>query len=228
MVKRSRTDESRVTVRKRGRSSKPNTRIPKAIFKGDCQFTRSCNVQLNVTAGLGWNFGANNYSAIACVFDPTAVTIFGSALNFLNNGLPNASEISAFWDSVMIHKVEITVDHVNDPNSVSGVNTSMPRLAICNDYNDGSTGTTLLSVQQHSDCKFFTGRTTKWTVYPKHQRLIYYNAITSSYEPARGYVNADTAIPHYGTHIAMTDPSILLAGRTSFDFKFFFKAKMNK
>lgn len=202
--------------------------VPRPLFNGYCQFTRSINTQLNITAGVGWSIGAGSASNLTMVFDPLSVLLYGSAVNFITAALPSAAEIGALWDLVMLYKVEITVDHVNDPGNTGTVSSTMPRMAICNDYNDGQAGTSLDRIQQHSDCKVFTGRTSKWTVYPKHQRVIYFNAATSSYEPARGFVNSATAIPHYGTHIGILDPSVLLAGRTMFNFKLFFKAKNTK
>lgn len=203
-------------------------RAPRNTFNGQCSFTRSCSTLLNITAAQGWSFGAGNSSAIAIVFDPTSVNLFGSVANFATVNVPNAAEIAALWDDVFLYKVEITLENNTDAQNVSTLDVNMPRIAICNDYNDGQTGTTLDAILQHSDCQFKTTRTIKWTCYPKHQRLIYYSAVSSSYEGSRGYVNTGTAIPHYGVHLAMTDVSQATAARSNFFFKLFYKCRNTK
>lgn len=218
------TNETRIVKRQR-RLALP--RAPKMRFSGECNFTRSCTLTLATTAGVGWTIGASSYPALCAVFDPTQVTMYGSAVGSLQAPLPNATEIAAMWDSVEIHKVEVIMDHFQDPTT-SGNTTSLPRCVVAADYNDGSAGTTVDAILQHSDCKYIASRTSKCTVYPKHQRVIYYNAVTSSYEPARGFVTAGVAIPHYGLHFGITEIATLAAGRTTWNFKLFFRAKSTK
>lgn len=226
MVKRSRSDATSMVRRIKPRRL-AIARLPKKSFNGYCEFTRSCTISLATTAAAGWTIGASSFAALCAVFSPTEVSLYGSAVGFLSQGLPNAAEIAALWDSVEIYKVEVTMDHYNDP-SQGGNSTAMPRVAICNDYNDGSAGTTVDAILQHSDCKYTSSRSNKWTVYPKHQRVIYYNAVTSSYEPARGFVTAGVGIPHYGVHFGITEVATIAAGRTTWNFKTFFRAKNTK
>jgi len=218
------TNETRVVKRQR-RSSVP--RALKMRFNGECNFTRSCTLTLATTAGAGWTIGASSFPALCAVFDPTQVTMYGSAVGNLQAPLPNATEIAAMWDSCEIYKVEVIMDHYQDPTT-SGNTTSLPRCVVATDYNDGAAGTTVDAILQHSDCKYISSRTSKFTVYPKHQRVIYYNAVTSSYEPARGFVTAGVAVPHYGLHFGITEIATLAAGRTTWNFKLFFRAKNTK
>lgn len=212
----------------RGRFRTPSVRVPRGLgWRGNCEFTRTTTIALPSTAGLGWTIGASSFPALCAVFDPTGVSLFGSTVSFIGAALPNASEIAAFWDDVFIYKVEVTIDHYNDP-ATSGQFTGMPRMLVCNDHNDGQAGTTIQRIQQHSDCEIVTSRSKTWTCYPKHQRLIYYNAVTSSYEPARGFVTAGTAIPHYGVHMGILDAAAILDGRTTFNFKYFMRARHTK
>lgn len=227
MVKRMRTDESRMVSRTKKPKRAIIGRLPKKSFNGYCEFTRSCTISLGTLAGSGWTIGASSHPALCAVFSPTEVSLFGSSVSFVSQGLPNAAEIAALWDSVEIYKVEIIMDHYQDPTT-GGNTTAMPRVAICNDYNDGAAGTSVDAILQHSDCKYTSNRSNKWTVYPKHQRLIYFNPITSSYEPARGFVTAGVGIPHYGVHFGITEIAVLAAGRTTWNFKTFFRAKNTK
>jgi len=223
-MKRTRTNEGKVAKRPR-RSNIP--RNPKMRFTGECNFTRSCTLSLATGAGTGWTIGASAFPALCAVFDPTQVTLYGSAVGFISSALPNAAEIAALWDSVEIYKVEVIMDHFQDPTT-TGNTTSLPRCVVAVDYDDGQAGTTVDSILQHSDCQYIASRTSKFTVYPKHQRVIYYNAVTSSYEPARGFVTAGTAIPHFGLHFGITELATLAAGRTTWNFKMFFRAKSTK
>ena len=202
-------------------------RVPRSLrYNGQTAFTRTTSTAL-VLSPTGFVIGAGNFPAIALVFDPTAMTLFGSALTFTSSALPNAAEIAAFWDLVAIDKVELTFTATFDPSAVTTANL-VPRLIVANDYNSGGTGTTLDAIYEHSDCKSLDGMITKWSVKPKYQRVIFYNAVTSSYEPGSGFINADTAIPHYGTLLGIRDFASLTSGRLLITAKYFMRAKNTK
>jgi len=184
--------------------------VPRSIGRpnGPYSLTRTLAVRLAVGgAGSGWNIGGANYQAVSIVFDPTGANIFGSAVNFVNVPMTNAAELAALWDRVRIDKVDITFAPLFDKADgiATGLNTN-PQIVVCNDYNDGAAGTSVGNILQHSDCKHFvTNESFKWSVKPKFQRLLYYTPLLSSYEPASGFVNSDTAIPHYATHFAIVN-----------------------
>jgi len=179
--------------------------------------------KLSIGAGTGFLIGAGAFPAVTFTYDPTGVTIYGSSVAFTTIAMPNASEISALWDLLSIDKVEITMQSVYDP-SVS-TNTYVPRMMICNDFNSGATGTSTQAISEHADAKALMSTYNKWNVKPKYQRVIFYNAVTSSYEPATGFVNSDTAIPHYGTHLGIFDSGSIAGGDLLLSFKFFLRAK---
>lgn len=198
---------------RRGRSM----RISRPIgvrYNGEYKLNRTIALNLQVgTAGVGWRIGASDFPSFAMVFDPTGLTIFGSAVQFNNYPLTNAAELSALWERIRIDKVELTFAPTFD--QAEGIATgfsAVPQYAICNDVNNAAAGTSLGEILQHPDCKHVsTGDQFKWTVKPKYQRQVYYSAISSSYEPATGFVNSDTAIPHYSVHVGLLNQAILSA-----------------
>jgi len=204
----------------------PLQRVPRTLrYTGETSFTRTANVSIAVTSGLGFTIGASAHEALAFTFDPTGVTWYGSSVSFASIPLPNAAEIAALWDMISIDKVEMTITSLYDPSDAGGTTNFAPRMLICNDYNSGVTGTSLSAIQEHSDCKTLNRMNNKWAVKPKYQRVVYFTAVSSSYEPARGFVNADSAIPHYGTHIGIIERPLVQGGRVNFSFKFFMRAK---
>lgn len=194
----------------RGRFRTP-ARVPRVIglrYNGEYKLNRTLSFGLTVGgAGVGWAVGGANYQSVSIVFDPTGLNIFGSAVNFINVPMTNAAEISSLWERIRIDKVELTFAprYEKADGIASGFNAN-PQLLLCNDVNSGSAGTTLAEILQRPDAKHFTtNESFKWTCYPKHQRLVYYTPLTSSYEPATGFVNSDTAIPHYSVHMSILD-----------------------
>lgn len=202
--------------------------IPRAVrYNGEAAFSRTCNFSINIAAGSGFSIGASSFSALAFTFDPTGLTYYGSGVSFVNVPLTNAAEIAAFWDLVAIDKVEMTMTSIYDP-STAGANTYVPRLVVCNDYNSGATGASLDSIYEKSDCTTLGSPISKWTVKPKYQRIVYYTSAVSSYEPSKGFINADSAIPHYGVHLGLREFNLLSGGRLNISAKFFIRAKNNK
>jgi len=222
-VKRTRTGRSRPRM--------AVARVPRAIrYNGENKITRVCASHIRFT-NLGWGVGAGTSEALNIVYDSTGVTFYVAALSSFFVPLPNAAELAALYDLVRIDKVEITMGW-SQQSSASQYNSGniAPRLIICNDDNDGAGTATLAQIQQQPNKSFYTtdGTMAKWTCVPKYQRIIYYTAATSSYEPTRGFVNTDTAIPHYGTRVGLANLSSFGAansGNIDFSFKFFLTLK---
>jgi len=209
------------------RTAAVSRRVPRSIrYNGETAFTRTANTSI-ICGPNGFAIGASNFPALSFQFDPAGFVYYGSAVASAAVALPNAAEIAAFWDLVAIDKVEMTFTSTFDPSTVTTANL-VPRLIIATDYNTGGAGTSLDAIYEHSDAKPLDGTITKWTVRPKYQRIVYYTALTSSYEPSRGFVNADTAIPHYGVLLGIRDFPSLTSGRLNVNCKFFFRAKNNK
>jgi len=217
---------SRGIKRSRTVSSGRKQRIPKTIkYNGEVGIVRTATAALSYTASTGFQLGAGTFSAVAFVFDPTGIVIYGSAIASATIAYDNIAEVSALWDRVMIDKVEISWESVNDKSSTAGA-LSAPSYLIGNDCNNGATGTSLAAIKQLGDCTTLLGSGPfKWTVRPKFQRLLYFTPTTSSYEPATGYVNSDTAIPHYATHLGVLNPGTVGATTVNFSFKMFLKCK---
>jgi len=222
-VKRSRTGRSRPRM--------AVARVPRAIrYNGENKITRVCTHNLRYT-NLGWTVGAGTGEAINLVFDSTGVTFYVAALSSVFIPLPNAAELAALYDLVRIDKVEISMGVSNQSIAGTFSSNAIPaRLIVCNDDNDGAGTATLAQIQQQPNKSFYStdGTMAKWTCFPKYQRIIYYTSLVSSYEPTRGFVNTDTAIPHYGTRVGLSNLSAFGAtnsGNVDFSFKFFLTLK---
>lgn len=227
---RSRSRSRSRSVRTRG------TRVPRfrALYSGDCKFTRSCQMALSTSAGLGFAVVAANYQEVMFTFSPTGVTMWGSNVNYVTFPLPQASEIAGLWDRIKIDKVKLTfTSNVGEapPTSTATV-LHAPMIVIGNDVNGPTSGgaTSIDQVLQLSTCKTYTldgsNKPAVWTIHnPKYQRLIQYTSINSSYEPAIGYVASDTDIPHYGVRVGLLNSTDLVACRIIATAKFYFSAK---
>jgi len=202
------------------------SRIPRSLkYDGETRLTRTVYGRINLSTG-GFEIGVSSFGAVNIVYDVAGVTVYGNASTSTRFDVPNSAEFSALYDLVKIDKVELTWNS-NVQASSDATALRAPRFLICNDYNDGATSVSLTDIQQHSDAtaKFNTdGTANKWMVKPKYQRIVYYTALTSSYEPNNGFVNADTAIPHYGTKLACISQDFD-ASSVDFMFKYFLTLK---
>lgn len=225
------TDDSR--SRKKGRYSSSKMRVPMGLRKYiDSRGTPKGTYELtrNVTGGIaytntGMTIGAANYSAGAFVITPQSIILYsGVAGNSTTWNIPNYPEIAALWDKVKIDKVEFKFSSSVIGAANSG--TQQPVFLFAEDDNDTSTSTDAI---KQMDCKTWVpgnnsnGGEFSITIRPRFQRLNYYTSLLSSYEPARGYVVSDTAIPHYGLKIGI-DP-LNASGWLAFTAKVYFKAK---
>jgi len=168
---------------------------------------------------------------MSIVFDPTGVIFYGSAVQSTAFALPNASEIAALYDLMRIDKVELVWS--NNTAAVSNGGTASNRAAkflVCNDSNDGVGTTALDQIQQQPNKTFYNTDATenKWTCVPKYSRVVYQTALVSNYEPTRGFVNANSTIPHFAIKMGISNlGSIATATTETMDFtlKFFMTLK---
>ena len=199
--------------------------VPRKLYNGSFSFTRTASTYIQTTSTLGFAIAASVTPGIFMTFTPTDFTFWANLVNFVTVPIPNAAEIAALWDRVKIDKVEITMS-ANGTDPVYNTTASHgPRIFLANDYTDGTTGNTLAATQEMEGCKLFQLSSDQdvrvWTVRPKFQRIVFFTTVSSSYEPASGFVSTGTAIPHYGTRIAV-DPARLGTGNVFFSVKYFF------
>lgn len=208
--------------------SYPRYVTPALKYDGEARITRMASYSFPMTI-QGMTISGTNFPAWFMTFSPSDFTIWGSTILYQTSLIPNASEIAALYDRVYIEKVEVMVTAIGtDSATVSAVNTGMPRLFYACDYTDGTGGNSLNQTQQQGSCKFanLSGnmKPLKITLKPMYQRVIYYTAVSSSYEPARGFVASGSGIPHYGLRMAL-DTSILGPGSIEFAVKFYFRCQ---
>lgn len=201
---------------------------PTVKYDGEMRLTRTCAYAFP-TNGSGMTISGTNFPAWFITFTPNDATVWGSSIAFQTFNIPNASEIAALYDRVFIEKVEVSCSFIGtDATTVAAVTTGCPRIWYAPDYTDGTTGNTLAQTQQQGACKFavLSGNRppTKMIIRPMYQRVVYYTAVASSYEPARGYVASGTSIPHYGVRMAV-DNTTLGVGAIEFSLKFYFRCK---
>lgn len=176
----------------------------------------------------GITVGAAQYETCVFVIDPTAITIQSGVISLNSNvfNIPNAAELSALWDKLKIDKVEFTFTS-NEIGTVNAGANSPPLLIFAFDCNDR---TSSLDQIRQMDCRTwqpgYNANAFKITIKPAYQRLVYYTSTTSSYEPTRGYVVSDTAIPHYGLKMGIYQSSASSnGGRINWAAKVFFKLR---
>lgn len=226
-----------VTLGKRSRSvsasskwKKQRVPIPRALAlrgtpKGEYIIVRTAVGSLSYT-NVGMTIGAagNNVGATFVFTGPTISLVAGTGVNQNDYTVPNFTEIAALFDRVMLDKVEITF-----MTSVSGAansGTQQPLFLFAEDPND--TPTSPDQIKQMDCVTWFPGNQTtggvfKKTVRPQYLSLTYFTALVSSYSPQRGFVNSDTAIPHYGLKIGI-DP-LNASGSLNMTFKVTYRCK---
>lgn len=237
---RSVSDESRGRTLKRAMRSRSTSRgramsiarplrsyAARGMYNGEYKLTRNVNQTISSAAGTGFIISGATTGGFFITVSPTAVTLWANVLNSVVVPFPNISEVSALFDTVKIDKLELTIS-AQGSDQAGTVGTVVPRIYIANDYTDGTTGTTLDQVLQQGGCRFLNLSNDQGmayhTCYPKHQRIIYYNAATSAYEPAVGFISSSVDVPHYGIRIA-TDASKLSSTGFQMNFKIFLSCK---
>lgn len=190
--------------------------------RGTYEVVRTVTGFIDISS-TGMNIGAASYVGGTFVWTPTNVTLYSGIVgNVTAWNIPNAAEMAALWDKVKLDKVEclFTSSGIGASNST----VQQPLVLLVEDDNDTPTSPDQI---KQMDCKVWQlgdqNNPIKMTCRPKYQRIVYYTAATSSYEPTRGYVVSGTDIPHFGLKIGL-DPTGGI-GRISFSFKIFFKFK---
>lgn len=215
----------------RSRSVPAISMVPRSLtYDGTCSFARSVAINIGITSGAGFTLGASTYGEMIATYSPLGITFWGSNVNYSAVQLPQVSEISAMWERIRIDKVILELSTVGTDTTGSSAGGYSGRLMIANDYNGptgGSGGNEL--TMQCTGCKTINTAGDQPVHYhkcvPKYQRLVQYTALNSSTEPASGFVDSSTDIPHYGTRIALPQAGVAQAGRLLIVAKFYFTAK---
>lgn len=190
---------------------------------GVYEITRTVNANINY--GAGFTVAGSVTEGLGISFTPQNVYIHSgnNSANYQTFAIPSASELAAIWNMVKIDKVEITIHNSN--LGVANSANSQPLILLA--FDDKDTNSTADRLRQMDCQNWMPGSLSdnqwKVTIRPKYQRLVYYNAVTSSYEPTQGYVVSDTDIPHYAYKLAMGVPG--QQGSLFFNFKIHFKLK---
>lgn len=224
LSKKIRPETSPIARRGRYVSTVPRAIATRGTPTGYYEFERTVWLDLSYGAN-GFSVSGSNYTAISFVFSPVNLEVYGDNLVFQTEALPGAAEFAALFELMKIQSVEMTILPRSE-TSASNQNSNNPVFWICSDPNSGQTATSLDRIQQASDCQVFNANgnagTFRKIVYPSFQNVVYYTSLTSSYSAKRGYVNADTAIPHYGIHVGGTFNTV---GRVAFSFKYKMRCK---
>lgn len=230
---RSRSRSRSTSVARSTRFRKANPVFRALSYDGTCNFTRTATCHFATNSGNGIGIGASNYAEAIFTFSPTGVTLWGSNVNYTVFPLPQAAEIAGLWDRVRIDKVEMFFSSNTGevPANAAASATHCPMICLGNDVNGPTSGgaTSLDQVLQLSTCKSYNmegSRIIKWTINkPKYQRLVQFTSINSANEPAWGFVESNTDIPHYGVRIGVLDAANTQTSRIVCTAKFFFTAK---
>jgi len=216
--------------KKRSRSAKSGVAVDAGLKrylsvrgtpKGSYEFTRTITGRIAVT-NVGITIGSANYAAGTWTVSPQALKLTsGVAGNVNTYNIVNAAEFSALFDKIKVDKVEFTFTS----NFAGSASLIANQFLFAEDDNDTTTSPDQI---RQMDCKVwqpgYNATSFKHTIRPKYQRLVYYTALASSYEPTQGYVVSDTDIPHYGLKMGvdtLTDTSQLI----NFTAKIYFKCK---
>lgn len=196
---------------------------------GTYEISRHMFIQFDCLA-TGIPIGAGNYEAATFMFTPSTINLVsGIAGNTSTWNIPNAAEFAALWDKVKIDRVVMKfMTSVQGPTGASASAVQSP-LYFAEDDND--TAASLAQVQQMECSVWQPGMNTSvFTIQlkPKYQRLVYYTALTSSYEPTRGYVVSGTDIPHYGLKVAVPLNAVATQMRINCDVTVYYKLKQLK
>lgn len=175
-------------------------------LNGEYKISRTTNMYIPINNN-GFVLGLSTSGGIGFIFSPQDVlcvnTLAGGTIQSL---VPNYAEIASLWERVRIDKIDINISsRMTDKTSGSTGTTACAIIYYAEDHND-IYGNTLQITQQQAGCRTWHATSNLpdlcLTVKPKFQRIVYYTAVASSYEPSRGFVVADTAIPHYGLRMA--------------------------
>lgn len=201
---------------------------------GTYDITRMVNFYVKITAGQFSNDLASVFSeGIALTFSPQNIRVYQTSAVTKTIAVPNAAELSAIWDQIKIERVDLQFGLGIGTVASTSVAFNPLQIVMANDDND--TTSTVTEVQQLTGHKMWYGNSgdnsnCTMSVKPSYQRLIYYTAALSGYEPARGYVRSDYDIEHYATKLAIVIPpgtpaSVAASGNLAVSAKFTFRCK---
>lgn len=205
------------------------SRGPTLRTNGEYKMTRSGYLQVPYGSS-GFVVGGAPFQGIGLIFYPGGIALVTTLLGPIINGpLANYAELAAVWDRIMIDKVviEMNTDRTDPVAGVVGTG-STPIIYYAADRTDIYANTLDITQQQQGVKSFQSTNNllnTVTTVYPYYQRLIYYTAALSSYEPARGFVVSNTEIPHYGLRLAMPTGGVVGGGNLSIRFTYHYKCR---
>jgi len=195
----------------------------RGTMEGTYEFSRIVTGRLDIS-NSGVSIGAARYSAATFIVTSQALQLVsGVPGNTTTWNIPNAAEFAALFDKIKIDKVEMTF--MNAQGSSTGSANNINPLIFAADDND--TNTSVDAIKQMDAQEWQPGYNNnrfKTTWRPKYQRIVYYTALASSYEPTQGYVNSDTAIPHYGLKMGVELNNDIAFG-VNFVAKIHFKCK---
>lgn len=234
----SQLDDSKWLVRegqkkaKKARTSGRMLRLPLGVQRyiktrgtpqGVYELVRTVNANINYASGFV--VGGSTVEGMSFSFTPQNVyiTAGNNPLVFNQYSVPAASELAAIWNMCKIDKVEI-IAHSSMEGST---NTQASQPLILCAFDDKDTNATADRLRQMNCKSWMPGSLAnnqhKVIIRPKYQRLVYYNSVTSSYEPTQGYIVTDTDIPHYAYKMAMGVSG--QQGTIFFTFKIHYKLK---
>lgn len=226
--KRRKSESRTYKANKKGKS------LPKAIAtrgtpKGYYEIVRTVSTDITYTTG-NFNIGALSVSNISFQFTPISVIVAASPTVYITVNIANAAEFAAIFDRVKISHIDVTIRPKTNTSTDSTAGRT-PDWWVCTDQNSGFTPLTVPEIKQRGDCRLIVSNAnagdgvTRFRIRLCFNRVVYYTAVTSSYEPARGYINTGIEIPHYSMHIGNASVTGNGSGAVEFGFKYCFRFK---
>jgi len=178
--------------------------------KGYYEITRTVNFYTKILLGkFADDAGTTTGEGLAFSFSPQYVRSYINGGLVASTAIPNSAELAGLFDELKIVKVELSFGL--GIGTVASTSVAYNPMQILYGTDDNDVNSTVAQVQQLGDCKMWYGNSgdnsnMKMTVKPKYQRIIYYTALLSGYEPTQGYFRSDYDIEHYGVKMAMVIP----------------------
>lgn len=224
------------------RASLAVVRAPRNLrYDGLCKMARTTTANLTVQGTSGFQLGAAAFATIMLTFSPQKIKFWGDSSHTSEAILPQYAELAAVWDRIKIVKVELDISsnltdsaaiaHGTQPAIGEAPAYNAPRIIIANDYTGPVDGNQLSTsdVQQMTDAKTYVlssdQPSVKWTVYPRYQRLIQFTDIDSAFEPARGFIESASDVPHLGTKLGIQNIGFCSSCRIQINAKYFLELK---
>lgn len=240
---------SSYTSRKRARKGRTPKRVPGGVGsiplairtrgtpKGYYEITRTLNFYVKIILGqFSDDTGTTLSEGIGLSFSSQACRVYQSSSVTKVVPLPNYAELAALFDEVKLSKVELNFGV--GIGTVASTSVAYNPLQIVYGTDDNDMASTLAICQQLGDSKTWYGNSgdnsnMSMVCYPKYQRIVYYTALLSGYEPTQGYVRSDYDIEHYGVKMAVVIPpgtpsAVAASGNMAVSCKFTMRCKSLK